>query len=712
MSPQSRFRDCSLDTDRTAGSPVTRRPWVISMAAIWLTVAAMCAPFLAVPVGAAPETDFTGIDGYPYAAGWAAAADGPQPYPDIFPDLAIPLTMSDGTVIKADVFRPGRGGHLTDEKLPTVVEFETYNKTVLNLYGAILKIPGVNEVLLPVLGSIAAPPGSGLEAVTDLTSQLDSGALQVFSPNFDLVNGGYNLVHVDIRGTGTSEGQWQLFGGKERRDTTEIIDWITHQPWSDGTVGLKGTSATAIAALRAADHAGAEVKAVWSYLGSGDLLNDLVIPGGSVGFGFAAFWPLGVNILKFAPDVEAILAGRFDPAQQLRWLQDRLADPLTFVDVSANAFTALNLDQLTPRTRELFDPNSELRKGLTADLRNMHAPAFLIDAWWDIFGKTPTESYDALPLPPEQKKTIIGEGYHLGGGVGGFGRPGMPPRLDVLQRAWFDRWLKGVDNGIDRYSPVTLMRQSGSWEGSLSTPRPESGYRRMYLTDQRSGTSDALYDGGLAPAQAQTSVHDLVVAPGVLSVCSRETARILAGGGPGVVMACSEDSRIWEKNGLTFTSSPVAVPTTLSGPINAHLNVVHEATDGYWVVTVNDVFPNGRSRQIGSGQLVASLRQIDEAASTKSENGDYIQPSYPVDLARRETVPPGQPLVLDIAIPDIQAVLLPGHRLRIDVFASNFPNGLPILPILIDSRLAPQHVRLDPAEPSWVNLPLDGAIPE
>ncbi|MGY2063688.1 CocE/NonD family hydrolase C-terminal non-catalytic domain-containing protein, partial [Nocardia gipuzkoensis] len=77
----------------------------------------------------------------------------------------------------------------------------------------------------------------------------------------------------------------------------------------------------------------------------------------------------------------------------------------------------------------------------------------------------------------------------------------------------------------------------------------------------------------------------------------------------------------------------------------------------------------------------------------------------------RQTTEPGVPVTVDIALTPTDAVLHPGHRLRVDVYASNFPKGVPPLPILVDSGLRPEHLRLDPDAPSWVNVPLDADIP-
>ena len=54
----------------------------------------------------------------------------------------------------------------------------------------------------------------------------------------------------------------------------------------------------------------------------------------------------------------------------------------------------------------------------------------------------------------------------------------------------------------------------------------------------------------------------------------------------------------------------------MSGYTNVRLNTVHDATDGYWVATLNDVAPNGTSKVISTGQLVTSLRAYDAAKSS------------------------------------------------------------------------------------------------
>ncbi|WP_238815602.1 CocE/NonD family hydrolase [Nocardia brasiliensis] len=661
-----------------------------------------------------PAGGFTGIDGGAHAAQWNSALDGPQPYNGISPDLAVPITMSDGKVLKADVIHPARDGHRPDGRRPVVLQFQGYGKLPILVGQAVLAAAdglGIKKPLEDWIASVNLP-GVGIDGLFDLTRQLDSGAVEAAVQDWALTEAGYTLVQVDLRGTGTSEGTWQVFGDREKQDAAEVIDWITRQPWSDGNVGAMGISFTAISALEATDRRPPGLKAVFAYEGSADIFNDIAGPGGAVGVGFLVPWLLGVNALKMIPDVTALAVGKFDPAQQAQWLKDRIADPLTLVDMVANGYTALTPDQLTPRTRELMDPNSPFRQGLKAKVENIQVPTFMVGAWFDIFGTTPTDTFNSIPLPAEQKKLIMGDGYHVGSGVAGFGHPGMPPRLDVLQRAWFDHWLRGIDNGIEKYAPLVVKQQGGGWTDGSEFPRTEATYRRVYLNDQPSGTAaGSVYDGGLAQSPRQGAVRDLTVAPGLLSLCGRDVARITAGV-TAILDACGNDSRVWEHDGLSFTSSPVAEATTISGPIAVHLNVVHDATDGYWVTTVNDVAPDGTSREIATGQLVSSLRQIDEAASKTSADGDYTEPRQFLDLDRRQPVVPGEPVTLDVAVTPIEAVLQPGHRLRVNVFASNFPKGLPPALFLVDSGLRPERLRLDPDAPSWVNIALTAAIPD
>ncbi|WP_405497365.1 CocE/NonD family hydrolase [Nocardia sp. NBC_00511] len=634
-------------------------------------------------------------------AAWTGTQDAAPLYPGVHIDWDVPITMSDGTVLKANVYRPMDGaGHIVDTPLPTVVNLTPYTKLVSMIADSALSIPGLAEVLSNFLQGFDLS-GIGMGGLSDLLKVVPGGGARLFTADRKLIQSGYTQVVADVRGTGFSEGVWQVFQEREQLDSVEVIDWASKQPWSDGKVGMSGISYSAINQVQAAEHQPPALKAIFPVEPGSDLVRDVLATGGALGFGFIPPWLLGVDSLKLIPDLTALVSGNFD----WKWLSDRLQSPLTFFDYIIQALTVQSIPEIPDNLKSILEPDSALRSGWQGHPDRVKVPTFVYGGWHDIFTYSEPRIYNAIDLPPGQKQLIMGDTYHADPGSG-FGAPGAPPRLDVLQRAWFDKWLKGIDNGIDSYGPVTLFQQGGSWTTSGEFPRKEADYRRLYFSGAPSGTAAAsVHDGSLTADPA--GPERLTVGAGVMSVCSRDSAQITAGV-TAILDGCAKDARPMELNGLTFTGQPVAEPTLISGPVNVHLNSVLDATDGYWSATLNDVAPDGKSTVLTSGQLTASLRKVDEAKATRSANGDYTDPYPLLTLVDREPLVPGQPTTIDLGLTATDAVLQPGHRLRVDVFAFNFPRGLPLRPMLNESQLLPQHIDLNPNAPSWVNVPIAG----
>ncbi|MFC4605907.1 CocE/NonD family hydrolase [Rhodococcus kronopolitis] len=657
---------------------------------------------LTVPL-ASPAAALT-PDGGSLGAQWTATTDGPQQYPGVHTEWDVPITMSDGVVLKANVYRPAdASGRAVDTKTPVVVNMTPYTKLVSAVANAALSVPQLGEPIMDFARelNLAGTPVTGLGDLIKVTS---GGGLRTFSVDPKLIQSGYTQVVVDVRGTGFSQGTWQVFQSREQQDTVETIDWASKQQWSDGKVGMNGVSYSAINQVQAASQRPAALKAIVPVEPGGDILRDVVAPGGGIGIGFMPVWLAAVNGMKWLPDVQSILNGTFDS----KWLADRQSDPLTFVPLLLNALTVPSVDAVTPDLTALLEEDSSLRRDLVSNPENITAPTMVYGGWHDIFTNSEPKIYNAIPLPPGQKQLVMGDTYHLNFGSG-FGEPGNPPRLDVLQRAWFDRWLKGIDNGIDTYGPATLYQQGNGWTTADQFPRSGMTHQRMYLDARSSGTANgSVHDGSLV-ADKPTTGSTLTVAPGLATVCSRDSAQETIGV-TAVLDACGKDARFSEQNALTFTSAPVAERTEISGQVNVHLNTVLDATDGYWAATLNDVAPDGTSTVLTSGQLTSSLRAIDDARSGKSVNGDLTDPFYRLTLDSRQPVVPGQPTALDVGLTATDAVLAPGHRLRVDVYASNFPKGMLLRPLLNESGLKPQHLVLDPNAPSFVNVPVGTRI--
>ncbi|MEE3851937.1 CocE/NonD family hydrolase [Gordonia sp. LSe1-13] len=641
------------------------------------------------------------------AARWVASHDGPQPYPGVAVTWDVPIRMSDGTVLRANVYRPAdQAGRATAKKHPVIVNMTPYTKLITAVGSAATQNPVLGPFLTQLvngIGQIAAPIRD-IADISHFTGGLTDGGARTFLVDEDLVRSGYTQVVVDVRGTGFSQGTWDVFQSREQRDTVEVIDWAAQQGFSNGKVGMSGVSYSAINQIQAANKNPEALEAIFPVEPGGDLIRDIVAPGGALGVGFLPMWLTLVNTTKMVPNVASMLNGTFD----WKWLADRISDPFTFYPELFAALLTPDIPSVPPEMEKLLRSGSEPRTAWLDRAERITTPTFIYGGWFDLFTNSEVRMYDKIPLPPGRKQLIMGDGYHLTIG-GAQGRAGAPPRLDVLQKAWFDKWLKGIDNGIDSYGPVNLKQVGDSWITAQQFPRAGMTRQRLYLGDRRSGTAPhAVRDGSLT-AEPTGSRGRMTISPGVLTLCSRDSAQQMAGV-TALFPWCAEDARISEHNALTFTSAPMRTARSVSGYSNVRVNAVMDATDGYWTATLNDVAPDGTSKVISSGQVTASLRNYDRSQSQFAPNGDVIDPFYTLTLDTRERVTPGRPVTIDIGLLPTEALIKPGHRLRVDVFAMNLPRGLPLRPLLNESQLKPQHIQLDPRSPSFVNLPLSRPV--
>ncbi|WP_374612257.1 CocE/NonD family hydrolase, partial [Gordonia sp. (in: high G+C Gram-positive bacteria)] len=277
--------------------------------------------------------------------------------------------------------------------------------------------------------------------------------------------------------------------------------------------------------------------------------------------------------------------------------------------------------------------------------------------------------------------------------------------LDVLERAWFDRWLKGHRNGIEYYGPVTMLQQGGAWTAGQSFPRPGVAPTRLYLTAEPSSTADhCVHDGSLSttPAQGVSSLH---VRPDTRGLRSRDMTQVTAGATLALGADFARDARYQERGALSFTTEPVGEATPISGAMNLRLNVATTAHEAVWAVTVNDVAPDGTSVVLTNGALSASNRALDQSKSTYADDGSLLSAHHYLSRKRKLPVPADEPIRLDVDLVPTDAVLQPGHRLRVDVYAASLPRYLTLVPDLIKARgRRHQRLVLDPDHPSHLTL--------
>lgn len=620
---------------------------------------------------------------------WADIAREEPRYPKVRVSADVRIPMGDGTVLRAYVFQPAdASGHAVAGEFPAVLNITPYNKLLIKSIDTILQSPVVGPLIRSLSRRIDLS-GTPFEGITEITRAVAGGIADVLSVNRHLVRSGYVQVIVDVRGTGSSTGTWDVLGPREQQDSLETIEWIIAQPWCNGRIGMAGISYSAINSLQAAAKRPDGLEAVFAIEGSVDIVREIFATGGAPSL-FIPLWLTAVNGLKWIPSARDLDAGA--------WLRDRLASPATNLLDLAKGF-------ISGGDKRIYD--DPYYESIDANIEDVTVPTFVYGCWHDIFGGSAPDIYNRLPLERGHKQLLVGDGYHANPGIG-FGEPGFPPRLDVLQRAWFDRWLRDEDNGIEHYGPVTLRQQGGGWTAHGRFPAPHAEPTRLYLSATTSGSAGHAAEDGSLRSTADGSAGVFSVRPTLRSVVSRDTTQVLAGVTAVLGGGFTYDNRFAEKGSISFTTGIARADTVISGPMNLHLRVMCHAPEALWAVMVCDVDPTGRSTVLTNGALLTSRRAVDDEHSLFAPNGDYTQPYHPLTEESLLKVPVGQPVTLDIDLLTTEALVTTGHRLRVNVFATDAPRFMPILPDLLRTRGRSQDIVVDPEKPSFLVIPLLG----
>ena len=171
----------------------------------------------------------------------------------------VPIRVRDGTVLRADVYRPDVPQGST-EKFPALLSLSAYQKAM--------------DRILP-----HEPPFTHVER-----------------PEPDWwVPRGYTLVFIDTRGTGTSPGQSDLWSMQEAWDYYDAIEWSADQHWSNGKVGLVGVSYYAITQWNVSSLQPPSLTTIVPWEGWADMYRDSVFHGGIFNQGFYGRWWLDVR---------------------------------------------------------------------------------------------------------------------------------------------------------------------------------------------------------------------------------------------------------------------------------------------------------------------------------------------------------------------------------------------------------------------------------
>jgi len=482
---------------------------------------------------------------------------------------------------------------------------------------------------------------------------------------------GFVAVRLDARGTGSSEGtNTDEYMPQEQEDGYDAVEWLAQQPWCNGSVGMYGASYSGFTSLQVALHRPPHLKAIVPVYATDDRYTDdcHYTPGGNMRMyydvGHYGGWMVAMNALPPIPELVGdrwaeLWKQRLEQNEPylLKWMKQQVDGP--------------------------YWRNGSLRPGYD----RIQCPVFLIAGWRDGYPNPMLRMYTQLKVP---KKLLMGPWVHSlpHGSVPG-------PRIDWANEAcrFFAHWLRGEDTGIMKEPPVSVYMQEystpdrtqdvtpGYWRNESDFPVAGTEERTFYLEE-----NGVLDEKPAAHGKREYDEYEYFPTVGT-------TNGYWSGGG--ISYYLPDDQRADEAYSRVYTTVPLEKEVQVLGWPKVILHASSTARVATFVVKLADVAPDGHSALIVDGSLNGTRRK------------SYTDPT---------PLSPGEVYELNIPMWPTGWILKPGHRLRLAISSSDFPNLWPtpesannrvyrggryssrlVLPVVPKSNLAPPQFLPAPA---------------
>jgi putative CocE/NonD family hydrolase len=545
-------------------------------------------------------------------------------------DVHVP--MRDGTELALDLYLPAQDGQPVAGKFPTLLSRTPYNKNV----------PATEARWFAARG--------------------------------------YAVALNDVRGRYASEGRWR-FLLDDPDDGFDVVQWIGRQPWSSGKVGTYGTSYVggtqhALACARPPQLA-------------------CMVPVDSVSnCGVAGIRHGGAFELRFmnwifttgAPNARAALAdptlraalvrnGQLMPQHLLRLPVRPGTTPLKHVpeyeDWLVEAMRHGDNDAYWKQPGYSVIDNVD---------RYADVPVYHVTGWYDSWCRQNVLNWQALSKSKKSpQRLIVGPWTHGGQTRNSAGEVEFPLEaalnFNEWRLRWFDRWLKGVENGVEAEGPVRLfvmgdgdgrkskdgrLRHGGHWRTEKAFPLERTQFTPYYLHADGTLSRQKPGDQGGSTTFRFDPNDPVPTIGGNLS----SVAGILEAGGfdqrcrTNTLFAKDQLPLSERRDVLVFQTGPLAEDVEVTGPVAVQLFVSSSAVDTDFTAKLLDVYPPNPDYPLGFDLNI----------------GDSItRMRYRNSLEKAELMTPGEVYPVTIHLYPTANVFAKGHRIRLDISSSNFP---------------------------------------
>lgn len=582
------------------------------------------------------------------------------------------IPMRDGVRLATDIYRPAdENGNAVDGKFPVIVGRTSYDKS--------------NPVIW-------------IDAVA-----------KAFVPR------GYVVVLQDLRGRGYSEGTGDYFhtaNQKEGLDGYDTIEWAAAQEWSNGKVGMVGASHGGIVQNMASLYRPPHLAALWVDVAPTNAFRWEVRQGGAMALHmYGALYLHGYDSQEIIGDQEAI--------DRIERGAERLSEEVwkqPFVEGGTPISVVPNLEKVLMHyyrdgSYTEFWKQESLDHAQHYD-RMADIPAVYSSGWYDPFAAETSEQFahmtaknttpQRLILGPWNHVSMRGKGASFVGDVE-FGESAEwgDKVLNAERFRWFDRWLKGIETGVEKDDPVRIfvmgggdgafnsagrIRHGGGWrveqewplaraeetafymssDGGLSTSPPNnSNASVMWVHNPKnpvpsiSGNVTGFYewivlpedlDGAYVPQRARMRS---LIPDGPLHQKERESTVIPKDRPAGTpeLLADRDDVNV-------FQTEPLTEDVEVTGSIFVNLWISSDAVDTDFTAKLIDVYP--ASDEYPEGFHLPLEDSIRRARFRDGYDGEKL-------------MEPGEIYEVQIELPPVSNLFVKGHRIRVDISSSNFP---------------------------------------
>jgi len=587
--------------------------------------------------------------------------------------------MRDGIKLATDIYRPARKGSAVEGKFPVILERTPYNKDDL------------------------------------------SAAASHFVPH------GYIVVAQDVRGRYKSEGRWFPIRD-DPNDGFDTATWIGSQSWCDGNIGTMGSSYDG-----ATQHALAIANAPY--------IKAMIPRNAMSDFGHYGVRHNGAFELRFFNWV--LTLGNPSPTANDQAAAERAAVDLAAVpallDMGRHVQDYVRGLPLRASTTPLkFAPDYEswlieaMRHGDYDDFwkksgssvvdhlaEYKDVPEYHTTGWYDSWAG-PVANLNFVELRKTKKslqRLIVGPWIHSSESrsFAGEAQFTQDAALDLwaFHLRWFDHWLKGIDNGVDREPPVRIYVMGGGdghktpegriyvgghWRNEQEWPLTRAQATPYYLHSNGVLSSGKPSDD--SPVRYLFDPRNPVpTLGGNISSQGRLMFQGAADQRCGVDFWLCMDSRpLSARNDvLVFQTFPLKSDTEVTGRLIVKLWASSNSLDTDFTAKLIDVYPPNRDFPAG-----IDLNIADSIVRGRYRNGP----------GKAELLKPGQPYEFTIEMYPTSLVFQRGHRIRLDISSSNFPrfdiNPNTGEPLNNNRRwqIAENTVYLDTKHPSRIELPV------